>query len=216
MSSILTITVPGHSYRLRNPGGRIGRRLATGKPYEHRLLDQIRQRRPRGAALDLGAHVGGHSLYLALVCGLQVHAWEAHAGRYEELQANIALNRKAPHRIVTYPYAAGAETAVGRWRDGRYMALDVGVEAGEVPVRAVDEVMDEPKLSVVKIDIEGMEPQALAGMRGHLARSRPVVYSEVHTEQAHQAQAAVLEPLGYKMISPVQMGSRMECWIWCE
>lgn len=213
MTDILQLTVPGPiRYRMYNPGGRIGKRMSSGKPYEHKLLHQIRGRNLKGSALDLGAHVGNHSIYLALVCGLKVHAWEADAGRREQLAANLRLNEKISKRVTVYPYAAGAGTGFGSWKGGRYMSLDVG--DGPVPIRAVDEVMDVPDLSLVKIDIEGMEPDALRGMREHLKRSHPVVYTEVHTDEAHRAQAAVLKPLGYQMTSPVVMGSRMECWVW--
>ncbi|QBI53408.1 FkbM family methyltransferase [Streptomonospora litoralis] len=210
---VLDISVPEHEYRITDPGGRIGRQLAAGKPYEHRLLAGIRKRRLAGSALDIGAHVGNHSLYLAIVCELRVHAFEAHPARVRALRTNLGLNDLGDDRVRIYPMAAGAGSAEAHWReDEQRMTLEVG--RGNVEVRAVDELLDLDDLVLVKLDVEGMEPAALVGMRRHLARCHPLVVTETHTRAAHDAQAAVLEPLGYEMGKPVKMGSRMEVWEW--
>src|SRR6476660_3142717 len=42
------------------------RGLAAGDYYERDLLDALRALDPRGVAVDVGAHVGNHTAYLAL------------------------------------------------------------------------------------------------------------------------------------------------------
>lgn len=199
-AEVLTLSVAGRRWSMYDHGGRVARHLRRGEPYELPLLEEIRRRRPRGAALDVGAHVGNHALYLAIVCGLEVHAWEADPVRVRQLRENLELNaerfRVLPDRVVVYPYAAGAEDGRGRWREGRYNQLVLG--EGPLEVRRPD---DHPvrDLSLVKIDVEGHEPEVLRGLEEHLRRWRPLVYAEAHDGEAHDRQAEVLEPLGYRM-----------------
>lgn len=196
------VAADGRRWRLHDPGGRLGRYLREGEPYELPLLDEIRRLGLRGSALDIGAHVGNHTLYLAIVCGLTVHAWEGDPQRAQAIRDNVELNadrfRVLADRVVVYPYAAGAEPGAGRWAEGRLNSLVPGI--GPLDVRRVDDELALDDLTVVKIDVEGTEPDVLAGMYDHLRRCRPIVYTETHRHQDHDAQADLLEPLGYRMV----------------
>ena len=212
-----TITQAGKSYRIIDPGGRVGSKVSHGEPYERKLLTDIRQRRLTGTAFDIGAHVGNHSLYLAAVCGFTVHAWECHAPTVERLRANLALNRGID--VTVHEWAAGREAGTGRLTDGRWVEFDparhdrgVLVDGGEIRVAPIDEMLNVNDLAVVKVDVEGTEADVLAGMIRHLARCTPLVYAETHTIEAHQATADVMEPLGYEMTRAIHMGSTMERW----
>lgn len=200
----------GHRWSMHDPGGRVGRRLRSGVPYEHRMLDHIRRRRLSGSALDVGAHVGNHALYLALACGLHVHAFEPSPQRAIALAGNVALN-EAQDQVTVHTCALGASAGRAAWV--QQQTLIVG--SGPVDVCAVDDLLDLDDLALVKIDVEGMESQALQGMVEHLARCRPVVYVEAHTEADRQAQAHVLVPLGYQHVGEVSQtarSSRMDIW----
>lgn len=215
---MISLAAPGHTWRVEDPGGRLGRRLRTGQPDEHALLDEIRARGFTGSAIDVGAHMGNHALYLAIVCGLTVHAFEPDPERLDALHANVALNADGypdlAERVHTYPYAAGRRRGGAFWKQGRYRALDDS-KGGPVPVVPIDDVLDLDDVSVVKVDVEGMEADALAGMARHLLRCRPVVYTEVHGHAAHDAQQRVLGPLGYRQVGELHETralARMERW----
>lgn len=218
MSDVCTITASGRSYLIENPGGRVGSKVEHGEPYERKLLVDIAQHKPTGVAFDVGAHVGNHSLYLAGIVGLKVHAFECHAATVAMLHRNVALNPGLD--ITVHPLALGAAPGRGRLTSGRWIEFDptrddVGhVEAGEgdIEVVRVDDLLDEPDLSIVKVDVEGTEPQVLQGMVRHLSRSHPIVYTESHSPEAHAEVAEVLEPLGYRMTRGIHMGSTMERW----
>ena len=53
-------------------------------------------------------------------------------------------------------------------------------------------------VSVVKLDIEGMEPEAIRGMSKTLLRSQPVLFIEAHTQKEIDEQQEVLGELGYE------------------
>lgn len=206
MNEILTIKAHGATYRLLNPGGRIGSKLVNGEPYEKRLLEDVYQRHLTGTALDIGAHVGNHSLYLAAVCGLKVVAIEANAQTFRRLETNIALNPTL--EITAMQCAAGAKNGRGRLSHDMTIKLD----RGHIPIRPIDELCDLDDLAVVKIDVEGMEPQVVTGMTRHLRRSHPIVYTECHTRTAQANVEAAFHPAGYALTGGLAMGSTMLRW----
>lgn len=214
---LVTIRIHGGEYRIHDPGGRIGAKIALGVPYEKRLLVHIAQRCYRGTAVDVGAHVGNHSLFLAAVCGLRVLAFECHQPTVERLCENLALN---PHlKVMVHDCALSDEEGTGRLTGGRWVEFDPTrgdkgtlEPGGDVTVRRFDDLYTLDDLSVVKVDVEGTEHRVLAGMVDNLDRCSPDVYAETHTPEAHDATAAVLEPLGYRMTRAIHMGSVMERW----
>lgn len=203
---VVRLTAHGRSYLIRNPGGRIGSKIAQGIPYEHKLLGDIYDRRLTGAAFDVGAHVGNHSLYLAAVCGLTVYAIEAQSATFAMLEQNIALNPELD--IRPFNVAAGDQRGRGRFASRMQLKLN----RGHTPVRRLDHLIPPVDLAVVKVDVEGMEPNVLAGMAGHLTRCHPVVYAETHTITADHKIGAVMEPLGYARTGRIAMGSVMVVW----
>lgn len=172
--------------------GILGRRIVpSGKPYEAPLLEHIWGMKLSGIAVDVGAHIGNHSLYLAAVCGLQVVAFEP--STVERLRANVELNDLGG-QVRLEPFALGADlgwaTEVGKGR------LEVG--AGEVPVRRLDDYAL-VGVSLIKIDVEDMEPSVLRGGEETIRRERPVIFAEARDDECHAAIAEVLEPWGYAM-----------------
>jgi len=215
---VVTIEAFDRSYRIINPGpGRVGSKLAVGEPYERKLLVDCHQLGLAGVAFDVGAHIGNHTLYLAAVCGFVVHAWEPHDASRAQLEANLALNPDLNVRV--HDWAAGAEHKRARFTSGMWLEFDptregatLTLDRGHVQVHRIDDELDITDLAIVKIDVEGMEADVIAGALGHIERSLPVIYSETHTTQSHDAVAALLEPLGYRMTRAIHMGSTMERW----
>ncbi len=218
MGDIVTIEAFGRSYRITNPGaGRVGSKLARGEPYERKLLVDCYQQGLKGTAFDVGAHIGNHALYFAAICGFTVHAWEPHDASRAMLEDNVALNPDLD--VTTHDWAAGASDTRGRFTAGMWIEFDptregdtIKLERGHVPVHPIDDHLDVRDLAVIKVDVEGMEADVLAGCLQHIERSLPVIYSETHTPESHQSVAVLLEPLGYEMTRGISMGSVMERW----
>lgn len=218
MGDVVTIESFGHFYRIVNPGpGRVGSKLANGEPYEKKLLQEIARQGFVGTAFDIGAHIGNHSLYLAAVCGLRVHAWEPFADSRAQLEQNLTLN---PHlQVEVHSWAAGDRDTRGRFTSGMWLEFDptrdgaaMKVDRGDIPVHRIDDHVQVDDLAVVKVDVEGMEAAALSGAIRNIERCRPVIYAEAHTASDHDSVADVLEPLGYVMTHTVRMGSPMDRW----
>lgn len=214
---ICTIEAFDAAYQIEDPGGRVGSKVTRGEPYERKLLVDIHQHQLTGTAFDIGAHVGNHTLYLAAICGLKVHAWEPHDQSRQMLEANLALNPDLD--VTVHDWAAGDRDTRGRltsekWiefdpsRDGAHMKMD----RGGIAIHRIDDHLAIDDLAVIKVDVEGMEAPALDGAIDHIRRCRPVIYAETHTKHAHRRIAEVLEPCGYRMTRAIHMGSTMARW----
>lgn len=218
MPDVVTIEAFDRSYRIINPGeGRVGSKLAMGEPYERKLLVDCHQQSYQGTAFDVGGHIGNHTLYLAAICGLAVHVWEPHDASRRQLEENLELNPGLD--VTVHSWAAGADDDRGRFTKGMWLEFDpdrdgakMQLDRGGIPVHRIDDHLDVPDLSVIKIDVEGMEADVIAGSIGHIERSKPAIYSETHTRTAHDKVAAHLEPLGYQVTRTIVMGSTMERW----
>lgn len=190
------IAAHGRAYRIEaDRESLIGRSLAAGNPYEARVLEHIHRRGFEGLALDVGASLGNHALWLAVICGLEVIAAEPldHA----RLRRNVALN-ELEDRITVWPLALGE--APGRASVNGAPAHVIGREFpvdGKVPIARLDD-FQLSDLAIVKIDVEGMEPEVLRGALGTIRRERPVIYAEAQDPAAHDRNAEILTGLGYE------------------
>jgi FkbM family methyltransferase len=172
-------------------GGVIARAWHAGHWYEAPLLEHIRTLGVDGLAVDAGANIGNHTLWFARACSLTVAAFEPL--HHALLRGNVHRNG-LDAQVNVYPFALGASATT---------ALHLGKGAlrtgsGAIPVRTLDSC-ELTGVALVKADVEGMEPQALAGGEQTIRRDRPVIFAEVWP--GHEAAlAAVLTPWGYRKV----------------
>lgn len=170
---------------------RLTRATRNGLPYEYPLLEHIYGLGLSGTAIDVGAHVGNHSLWFRLVCGFRVEAFEpiyAH-----QLRQNVRRNR-AGYGISVHPFALGEASGAAR-QTGR---INIEYGGGNILVRTLDSGKFRD-VSLMKIDVEGLEPSVLRGAKRTLEREQPIIFAEQWDDDAQCAIADVLEPLGYTM-----------------
>jgi len=163
---------------------------------------------PGMIVVDAGANRGGFSVLAAHRAGSsgRVFAFEPEARNFETLRRKM---RRFP--MVT-PVQQAVSDSVGQ----ATLHLDsfhaghslVGVIAGPavseatVAVTSLDAFVREqglPGLDVVKLDVEGAELQAIAGMRAQLAGPRPpVILCEIHAPNRPEDIIAAVTPYGYR------------------
>jgi FkbM family methyltransferase len=142
--------------------------------------------RPGDTFLDVGAHWGYFTFLAAeaVTPSGRVVAVEADPRIHRTLMANLALNQ-LPHVSALHVAAAaeegtvkleGYDEAQDNWGISRVRdASQASARAFSVPARPLDAVLDElglGRVSLVKMDIEGAEVFALAGMRQGLQAHR--------------------------------------------
>jgi FkbM family methyltransferase len=163
---------------------------AYEKPLLHFLRDVLEAVAPGGGVfLDVGANTGQHSLFLSQHAE-QVHAFEPYEPVLERFRQMVDSNRLENVRI--HPVGLGDQAAEIPFHEpnegnlGTGSFLD-GFGSEDAPVRVLRIVVGDEALAsagvervhVIKLDVEGYERPALAGLRKTLEHSRPVIALEV-------------------------------------
>lgn len=151
------------------------RRDVTDDPKLLAYLERVL--RPGDLVVDVGASVGGVALPAARI-GCRVLAIEPERGNFERLRANIALNGLAVETL-RLAIADRPGTAVLHVfppaRRGRHSLAPHPAASGTQPVECttIDALLERrgiERVDLLKIDVEGAEPEVLAGAAGSLAR----------------------------------------------
>jgi FkbM family methyltransferase len=175
--------------------------IASDRLYEEAFLDHVRSLSVTGVYVDVGAHLGTHTLWFARLCpSTHVHAFEPVARFADIVRRNVAVNGLQDSVTV---HQIGLDERRGRATNTLSSSHQVGFTADpqdvdeEFAVRRLDDVV-RGHVALIKIDVEGMEQRVLRGAKRILRRSRPLVYAEAFTPEAAAEIGAVLEPFGYE------------------
>jgi FkbM family methyltransferase len=163
----------------------IGRSLDCYGEFSHDETKVFaRMIRPGTTVLDVGANIGVHSLYFAEAVGANgvVLAFEPQRALYQILCANIALNEI--YNVRALQLGLGRENGQGFMpvldysRSGNFGATSIGADgADQIMVATIDSLGLE-HCHFIKIDVEGMEEEVIAGAAQTIARCRPLLYVE--------------------------------------
>lgn len=154
----------------------------TYEPEYRRLFE--RELRPGATVVDAGAHIGTYTLLACRAVGPsgRVVAIEPDPYNVRALEANVRRERCANVRIVQkaladtpgrarFQQSLGTISSSFEAREGRGPFREL-----ELEVTSVDSELDRTEIDalVVKLDVEGAEPRALAGMTATIARAGSV------------------------------------------
>lgn len=162
----------------------IEREQARGQFFEHEELEFLADRLPRGLRIvDAGANTGNHTVFFAAIMQAEsVVPIEPHPRAAAAIRAAVAENRLTNVDLCCLGRALGA-------REGRLKPIfsaGGGLGAmrfapdpqGSVPLSSLDKLVG-GGVDFLKIDVEGMEMEVLAGAAASIARNRPTIFIEV-------------------------------------
>lgn len=153
--------------------------------YETEEISIIRRHfQPGGTFVDVGANIGNHTLYAALYMNPRVVIpFEVNPPALKVLRTNLLLN---PTASVDARYlgvglgAADTRLSLVASPPGNLGGTRFAATAdGPLIAIAGDGVLMGTPVSFIKIDIEGMELEALRGLAGTIRRWRPSLFVEV-------------------------------------
>ena len=163
--------------------------LATGtwEPHVTSVLKNELNKKTGAVLLDVGANMGWFTL---LAAGLpqcaKVIALEPNWGNLQLLYKSLIRNDFG--NVTVYPYAAtdarslvqltssSGDTGTGFTSPvNNETNLDLTIVQG---VKLDDLLSGEPRIDIIKMDIDGNEPCAIAGMLGAIEKHRPVIMAE--------------------------------------
>lgn len=164
-----------HFERMMRKAGRQfhGDRL-VGVYQKEKLNAAVKRTKKRRVAIDIGAHVGFWSMWLAQ-CFRQVEAFEPVAEHADCFVRNVRDANVTLHRCAVGNRCGLVTMKPDPVNTGRARVSRVG--AGDVPMVRLDDAHLE-KVDFIKIDVEGFESAVIAGAIETLMSSRPVVIIE--------------------------------------
>ena len=157
--------------------------------------------------IEAGSNIGAHTVGLAKRVGPEglVIAFEAQRVVFQTLCANLAINSLAnvecnwavvgaehgaatvPELDFSQPYNFGGVSIAGAERGSR------------VPRVMLDDYLWLPRLRLLKIDIEGMEIEALKGARRLIEKFKPFLYVENDRPGSSEELMRLIGGMGYRM-----------------
>ncbi len=170
----------------------VGRSLNLyGEWCEDELVSLSKVVRPGFFAIDVGANIGTHTIPLANLVthsGL-VLAFEPQSLSFRYLVSNVTINNLL--HVVCFNKAVGELTG-----SVKIPLVDPTIESNAGAMKASGQTEGIPtdvvtldsfalnKCNLIKIDVEGMEPQVLDGARTTIRKLRPIIFVETTMENA--------------------------------
>ena len=184
----------------------IGRSLALYGEFSKGEADLFRKIvRPGEAVIDVGANIGAHTVLFAQLAGPEgfVIAFEPQRIAYQMLCANLALNSIT--NAWCFQEAVGAEPGsilvpfVDPTKDNNFGGLPLGMHESGQSVRIVTlDSLNIGRCRLIKIDVEGMEAEAIKGATETIARHRPLLYVENDRDDNTKSNLiGLIQSLGY-------------------
>ena len=171
---------------------------------EVRIFDQVLK--PGMIAIDAGANIGCHTVFMAAKVSPKgtVIAFEAQRVIHQMLCANLALN--AIENVIAFHAAVGEAEGeiivpgIDYEKGGNYGGIALGsYKQGErVPVKTIDSI-GLGACHFIKIDVEGMENETIAGAADTIKKFDPILYVENDRRDRAQELIERLLGLGYRL-----------------
>lgn len=173
--------------------------LRLGAFYEMDLLNVLRPtlmecRRLGKVALDVGAHIGNHTLYFRHF--VPVHAFEPNPDILPFTRMTIEVNSstgEVVHSPVTLHEIAVSDAEGHVWLKSKhgntgssYVEDDESEGAVKIDARPLDD-LELGDVGLIKIDVERHEAQVLDGARTLIKACRPVIVCEAHGDEQIKA-----------------------------
>ena len=201
----------------------IGDYIARNRKYEPHVTASLKRAlKPGYTFLDIGANIGWHTLTAAaqLKGNGKIISVEPNPRNVQLLYHSVTVNGFS--NVKVFPYAASDENHL--------LQLVAGISNGVVkdvpedrayceyvPAFKIDDlVKDEPRIDVVKIDIDGHEPKALRGMSETIKKHRPKIISEFSPSSLIELSAInpedylrALKSFGYSLFVITDNGSEL-------
>lgn len=171
---------------------------------------------PGDTILDIGANIGALTIPLAKHVGQdgQIYAIEGQIENFYHLCANLVINDLS--EVRAFNCLAGDKRSESRvfygdksssqsQNNGSFSfcnIIDTPFEFKSNCDRIIIETMDHilshvDRLDLVKIDVEGAEPQVLNGMLCLINKHLPYIYCECASEKSYREIVPILESLDY-------------------
>ena len=168
--------------------------------WEFELFNKWKHYFPKeGLMLDIGANIGSHCVqFKHYFPDLEIYAFEPFKENFDVL----IQNTKQYKDVKCFNVGVGSRTSIVHFNDGHAQNSGVVhiVNNSNNPniVLSLDD-LTLPKVSFIKIDVEGHELSCMQGMTRLLLDQKPLIWLE-ENNRGDQRVIPYLEKLGYKLL----------------
>lgn len=159
-----------------------------------------------GTVLDIGANIGNHSVFFSRIFS-KVISFEPVPSNCWILKANLNLNGIKNVQLI--------EKGLSNTNEKLYIAhedpknTNNGISRNDISgtQNTVDVVKGDDELEklsfpapilMIKIDVEGLEPEVIMGLEKTIVSHKPIIYWEAFHKNAVDQSRVLLEKLGYE------------------
>ncbi|MBS4164540.1 Uncharacterized protein PRO82_001870 [Candidatus Protochlamydia amoebophila] len=176
--------------------------IKQGANWEEHFYSQFQKYvKPDTIAIDVGAHIGTHTLALSKLVGEKgkVYAFEPQAKIFCELAINMYLNNC--HQVELFHKALGVKED---WKAMRILKEEDEMVSSPFYLDNKNKVqiveLDNfhlHNISLIKINVEGFEMEILAGGWETIQRNKPVMIIKISNNEQKQNKIQTIENFGY-------------------
>ena len=211
LNDLVAIVAGRDGYFMVNPKDvYVGNALVIYGEYNgHEATYLKRLIKPGDTIVEVGANIGSHTVGLAKALGPQgrLIAFEPQRACYALLQAQIALNQL--DNVIALNEGVGSQR--GRlWyarpnyaEPGNFGGVGLSDQAAPnaeaVEVITLDERLGDIPVALLKIDVEGMEEDAIKGATKLIEKSKPILYVENDRVEKSKSLVSLILQLGYRL-----------------
>lgn len=182
---------------LNVPRGMQIKNWRQGRFYEAPFLEYLREHYHGGTWIDAGSALGNHTLFMAKFCDCDKIVSIDPIRSSLQTQARILEMNGVQDRVHTIYTALSSWDGLGEMeRFGPGVGHWQLIAGQSVPVSTLDSLGLE-NVTVLKLDIEGSELDALKGASTLLLQQQPAVFCECNYKREIAAISAYLKSLGY-------------------
>jgi FkbM family methyltransferase len=171
---------------LKKTNGFVDQEIFWKGCYEEEVLHTIQQHLTSDSVfVDIGANIGDHTLFASHVANKgKVISFEPIPDLCEQINTSVSLQHKHHAPITIHPFACGRESSsltlsLPLDNIGGASLVRKGERTLSVQVVKADDILkEEDKVTMIKIDVEGFEYDALLGLQETISKHRPSLIIE--------------------------------------
>ena len=171
------------------------------KFYEEELLNKIESMNLTGTFVDVGSNIGNHTIFFSKFCNTEsVISIEIQPQIFKILENNIKIN-EIDNKCTCLNIGVSNKNGYVKISNiqenniGRTKIIDF--KNGETYTETLDKIIGEKKISLIKIDIEGAEINAIKGATNIITKYKPVLILECQNEASFSEIDSFLTNFGY-------------------
>lgn len=189
----------------------------TSSFYEIEMLRTVLKLIPTGhTAIDAGANIGNHTLFFSSICGLKTHSFEPSSMIRDILENNIALNGVGDS-VTVYPFALGSKKGQATLLPspnnniGMTRVIKKANTGETVNIETIDGYKFD-NVSLIKVDVEGMELDVLRGAKDTIRKFKPMIFVELQNVMEYNEVRSYLQNEGYIVVEKYNATPTIMFW----